>query len=179
MPAEVYTQGTQYFAILFMLPVICFLTGEVYIPVFHSFQLESSYQYLELRFNHLVIIFILGFIFMHYSCRYELFVVDSMLLQWFLTLQLLSTPRPWLWNRCTFLLAYIFVTVYIFQIVGLNVDISCATMFVVCVFYTSLGGIRAVVWTDCFQVQRIKDLVITSCSSFFSYFSCSSPPSPS
>jgi Na+/proline symporter len=54
MPAEVYTQGTQYFAILFMLPVICFLTGEVYIPVFHTFQLESSYQYLELRFNNLL-----------------------------------------------------------------------------------------------------------------------------
>ena len=42
------------------------------------------------------------------------------------------------------------------QIVGLNVDISCATMFVVCVFYTSVGGIRAVVWTDCFQVQPLR-----------------------
>ena len=54
MPAEVYTQGTQFFAVLFTLPVICYLTGQVYIPVFHRLQIQSSYQYLELRFNHTV-----------------------------------------------------------------------------------------------------------------------------
>ena len=54
MPAEVYTQGTQFFAVLFTLPLVCYLTGQVYIPVFHSLQIQSSYQYLELRFNHAV-----------------------------------------------------------------------------------------------------------------------------
>ena len=50
--------------------------------------------------------------------------------------------------------------VYILQIVGLDVDISCSTMFVVCVFYTSVGGTRALVWTDCFQVQRLRMLLL-------------------
>lgn len=54
MPAEVYTQGTQFFAVVFTLPLVCYLTGQVYIPVFHSLQIQSSYQYLELRFNHAV-----------------------------------------------------------------------------------------------------------------------------
>ena len=41
------------------------------------------------------------------------------------------------------------------KILGLDVDLSCATMFAVCVFYTSVGGIKAVVWTDVFQVGCI------------------------
>ena len=36
--------------------------------------------------------------------------------------------------------------------VGLHVDLSCASIFLVCVFYTSVGGMKAVVWTDVFQL---------------------------
>ena len=54
MPAEVYTQGTQLLAVLFFIPVISFVTGEVYMPLFHNLQLDSSYQYLEMRFNKTV-----------------------------------------------------------------------------------------------------------------------------
>ena len=54
MPAEVYTQGTQLLAVLFFIPVISFITGEVYLPIFHNLQLDSSYQYLEMRFNSTV-----------------------------------------------------------------------------------------------------------------------------
>merc|ERR1711892_1112352 len=135
MPAEVYTQGTQFFAVLFVLPMVCFLTGEVYLPVFHSLQLQSSYQYLALRFNHTVKVICGGF----YSFA---------------------------------MLFYIAVVVYtpalaLEQILGLNVDVSCATMFVVCVFYTSLGGMKAVVWTDVFQlffmfVSTISILVLAT-----------------
>ena len=54
MPAEIYTQGTQLLAVLFFIPVISFVTGEVYMPLFHNLQLDSSYQYLEMRFNKTV-----------------------------------------------------------------------------------------------------------------------------
>ena len=54
MPAEVYTQGTQLLAMVLALPVLCLVTGWVYMPVFHNLQLVSSYEYLELRFNHSV-----------------------------------------------------------------------------------------------------------------------------
>ena len=50
----------------------------------------------------------------------------------------------------------------IFQVVGLNVDLSCATMFVVCVFYTSVGGMKAVVWTDVFQVGWRRKIITLS-----------------
>ena len=37
-------------------------------------------------------------------------------------------------------------------VVGLDVNLSCACIFLVCVFYTSVGGMKAVVWTDVFQL---------------------------
>ena len=38
------------------------------------------------------------------------------------------------------------------QITGLDVDSACIALFIICVFYTSVGGIKAVIWTDVFQL---------------------------
>ncbi|RUS87058.1 hypothetical protein EGW08_005211 [Elysia chlorotica] len=38
------------------------------------------------------------------------------------------------------------------QVTGLSREISVLAMGLVCTFYTSIGGIRAVVWTDAFQL---------------------------
>ena len=38
------------------------------------------------------------------------------------------------------------------QVTGFQVDLACAIIYLVCVFYTSIGGIKAVMWTDTFQV---------------------------
>jgi len=120
MPAEVYSQGTQFLGVLFFLPVISYVVGEIYLPIFHRLQLESSYTYLEMRFNKWVKVLTGGFF--------------------------------------TFaLILYISIVVYtpalaLEQVTGINVDTSCATICLVCVFYTSVGGIKAVVWTDAFQL---------------------------
>ena len=71
IPAEVYTQvlcctvlncavlycavlyctvqGTMILVILAATPLICLISGWVFIPTFHRLQLQSSYQYLQLR----------------------------------------------------------------------------------------------------------------------------------
>ncbi|CAG7836014.1 unnamed protein product [Allacma fusca] len=38
------------------------------------------------------------------------------------------------------------------QVTGINVWIATTGIFVVCIFYTALGGMKAVMWTDTFQV---------------------------
>lgn len=38
------------------------------------------------------------------------------------------------------------------QVTGLQMDVSIAVTFLVCIVYTSIGGIKAVVWTTVFQV---------------------------
>ena len=45
------------------------------------------------------------------------------------------------------MMLYIAIVVYtpalaLEQVVGLNVDLSCASIFVICVFYTSVGGMK-------------------------------------
>ena len=37
------------------------------------------------------------------------------------------------------------------QVTGLDVNLSILITFSVCIFYTSLGGIKAVIWTNVFQ----------------------------
>ena len=37
------------------------------------------------------------------------------------------------------------------QVTGLQVDLSILVTFTVCIFYTSIGGIKAVIWTNVFQ----------------------------
>ena len=45
------------------------------------------------------------------------------------------------------------------QVTGLNMDLSIGLTFLVCIFYTCLGGIKAVIWTNVFQAV----CMITSC----------------
>merc|ERR1740131_73238 len=113
MPAEAYTQGTQFFMVLLTIPIISFLTSELYMPLFHQLGVQSSYEYLEYRFNH----------------KTRLLAGGIYTLGMFL---------------------YIAIVVYtpalaLEQVTGMNIDLACALIFIVCVFYTSVGGIKAVI----------------------------------
>ncbi len=40
------------------------------------------------------------------------------------------------------------------QVTGINMDLSIGLTFIVCIFYTGIGGIKAVIWTNVFQVKQ-------------------------
>uniref|UniRef100_A0A182TAB5 Sodium-coupled monocarboxylate transporter 1 n=1 Tax=Anopheles maculatus TaxID=74869 RepID=A0A182TAB5_9DIPT len=50
-PAEIYNFGTQYWLIVIPILLMGVAVCSVYLPVFCSLKLNSSYEYLELRFN--------------------------------------------------------------------------------------------------------------------------------
>ena len=57
----------------------------------------------------------------------------------------------------TALLFFVSIVVYLpalalEQVTSIDVDITCITIFIICVSYTSMGGMKAVVWTDVFQL---------------------------
>ncbi|XP_059084955.1 sodium-coupled monocarboxylate transporter 1-like [Tigriopus californicus] len=64
---------------------------------------------------------------------------------------------------CCFILQmvlYMAIVVYtpalaLSQITGFQVDLACAIIFLVCIFYTVIGGIKAVMWTDTFQAAMM------------------------
>ncbi|XP_072936597.1 sodium-coupled monocarboxylate transporter 1-like [Epargyreus clarus] len=50
-PAEIYNYGTQYWLVIIGVSMSCVIVATVYLPVFCTLRLSSSYEYLELRFN--------------------------------------------------------------------------------------------------------------------------------
>jgi len=48
-------------------------------------------------------------------------------------------------------MSYFTYVIISFSVTGFDVDIACAIIFAVCIFYTTIGGIKAVMWTDAFQ----------------------------
>ncbi|XP_058452646.1 sodium-coupled monocarboxylate transporter 1 isoform X2 [Malaya genurostris] len=119
-PAEIYNFGTQYWLIIVPILLMGVAVSTVYLPVFCSLKLSSSYEYLELRFNSSV-----------RSIASVMFVLDELF----------------------FLPMIIYVPALAFnQVTGFNLYIIGAIVCLVCIFYTLLGGIKAVVFTDAWQV---------------------------
>ncbi|XP_038110244.1 sodium-coupled monocarboxylate transporter 1 isoform X2 [Culex quinquefasciatus] len=119
-PSEIYNFGTQYWLIIVPIVLMGVAVCSIYLPVFCSLKLNSSYEYLELRFNSSV-----------RSIASVMFVLDELF----------------------FLPMIIYVPALAFnQVTGFNLYIIGAIVCVVCIFYTLLGGIKAVVFTDAWQV---------------------------
>ncbi|KAG8286032.1 hypothetical protein J6590_069442 [Homalodisca vitripennis] len=119
IPTEVYLYGTQYAAANFTLIMLALVIGVFYLPVYYKLQLNSHFEYLQLRFNkHVRIIGVALFSFL----------------------------------MVTLLPAVIFVPAVCFnQVTGLSVYTISVGISGICIFYTSFGGLKAVLWTDALQ----------------------------
>uniref|UniRef100_T1H2Q9 Sodium-dependent multivitamin transporter n=1 Tax=Megaselia scalaris TaxID=36166 RepID=T1H2Q9_MEGSC len=53
-PTDIYYYGSQYWMIIISVILMGFVVSYVYLPVFQTLRLNSSYQYLELRFNFIL-----------------------------------------------------------------------------------------------------------------------------
>ncbi|XP_024939182.1 sodium-coupled monocarboxylate transporter 2 isoform X2 [Cephus cinctus] len=127
-PAEIFNFGTQYWITILSILISGTVVSEVYLPVFARLQLNSVYEYLEIRFNRAVRILI-SFI----------FIVDVVLYQ--------------------SIVVYV-PALALNQVSGIDVHIIGAVVCGICVFYTVLGGLKAVVWTDTLQVGVMITAVI-------------------
>ncbi|NWS31503.1 SC5A8 protein, partial [Polioptila caerulea] len=127
-PAEIYRYGAVFciFAITYALVVLC--SAEIFLPVFYKLGITSTYEYLELRFNKYLRI-----------CGTVLFIIQTAS-----KLQRSST-------------LYTGIVIYapalaLNQVTGFDLWGAVVATGVVCTFYCTLGGLKAVVWTDVFQV---------------------------
>ncbi|NWH34155.1 SC5A8 protein, partial [Chloropsis hardwickii] len=127
-PAEIYRYGAVFciFAITYGLVVLC--SAEIFLPVFYKLGITSTYEYLELRFNKYLRL-----------CGTVLFIIQTAS-----KLQSCST-------------LYTGIVIYapalaLNQVTGFDLWGAVVATGVVCTFYCTLGGLKAVVWTDVFQV---------------------------
>ncbi|KAJ8021575.1 Sodium-coupled monocarboxylate transporter 1 [Holothuria leucospilota] len=119
-PAEVYRHGTMYWIICFAFILTGFITSRSFMTIFYEYEITSTNEYLERRFNKYV--------------RYlgtALFFLQMILYLGFV----IYAPALSL-NAVT----------------GLTLWGSVITIGIVCTFYTTIGGLKAVLWTDVFQV---------------------------
>ena len=96
-----------------------------YLPVYHELHVSTSYEYLEIPFDKAV-----------RMLASLLFCVQMML---YMAIVVYAPA-----------LAHIQVTGFLSG-VKYDVELACAIIFIVCIFYTCIGGIKAVIWTDTFQ----------------------------
>ncbi|NXX36836.1 SC5A8 protein, partial [Nicator chloris] len=127
-PAEIYRYGAIFciFAITYALVVLC--SAEIFLPVFYKLGITSTYEYLELRFNKYLRL-----------CGTVLFLIQT------------ASKR----QSCSTL--YTGIVIYapalaLNQVTGFDLWGAVVATGVVCTFYCTLGGLKAVVWTDVFQV---------------------------
>ncbi|NXQ61267.1 SC5A8 protein, partial [Anthoscopus minutus] len=127
-PAEIYRYGAIFciFAITYALVVLC--SAEIFLPVFYKLGITSTYEYLELRFNKYLRL-----------CGTVLFIIQT------------ASKL----QRCSTL--YTGIVIYapalaLNQVTGFDLWGAVVATGVVCTFYCTLGGLKAVVWTDVFQV---------------------------
>jgi len=119
IPAEIYTYGTSYCAIFFCNVAILFLVTYLYLPVFYELQLNSLYEYLELRFNQ--------------STRTLASLIFAI-------------------SLVIFIPVVIYVPALAFnQVTGVSIHVLTPIVSLICIFYTTFGGLKAVVWTDALQ----------------------------
>ncbi|NXJ45051.1 SC5A8 protein, partial [Spizaetus tyrannus] len=128
-PAEIYRYGAIFciFAITYGLVVLC--SAEIFLPVFYKLGITSTYEYLELRFNKYLRL-----------CGTILFIIQTA-----------SKPQSCSATLYTGIVIYA-PALALNQVTGFDLWGAVVATGVVCTFYCTLGGLKAVVWTDVFQV---------------------------
>ncbi|CAF1341464.1 unnamed protein product [Rotaria magnacalcarata] len=134
-PSEVYMFGTMYFYEGIALMIASLVTALVFMPKFREMQCTSVYEYLDQRFDRTVRLCV--------SFSFSLIMVRAYL---FPVLNFLFHAQ----------LIYMAIVLYgpalaLSQTAGLNIWLCVISIGVICTFYSSVGGMRAVIWADVLQ----------------------------
>ncbi|XP_037516236.1 sodium-coupled monocarboxylate transporter 2 [Rhipicephalus sanguineus] len=130
VPSESFMHGSQYMINFIGIVVGIILAVHVFLPVFYEIDMISVNQYLEKRFNSVLI---------------------RKLTSLMTTIQL-----------CFYMGVVLYApSLALGSVTGLPVWLSILLNGGVCAFYTAIGGIKAVVWTDVIQmVLMVSGLLI-------------------
>ncbi|RZC35326.1 SSF domain containing protein, partial [Asbolus verrucosus] len=135
LPADVYRYGAAYWLGAFSMVLLCVITIYVYLPVFFNLQITSTYEYLERRFDN----------------RTRLFASFLYALSVFLYLPIVVYIPALAFSAGS--LGYLLLDSFnvLFVASGINVHSITPVVCGICIFYTTIGGLKAVVWTDTLQ----------------------------
>lgn len=128
--------GGSYWWSIMSMTLTGITTGVVFLPVFFKLQLTSSYEYLKLRFDPSLRV-ISSFLFALTMILYLPIVVYIPALAFSQGTSRNSPPED--------------PQNFSFPVTSINIHMITPIVCVVCIFYTTIGGLKAVVWTDTLQ----------------------------
>ncbi|KAL4622457.1 sodium-coupled monocarboxylate transporter 1-like [Arapaima gigas] len=123
-PAEAYIYGSPFWLFVFSYAIMSAISAEIFVPLFYRLGVTSAYEYLEMRFNR--VIRLVGT---------SMYIVQT-------AVQTDSQTG----------FSYIADTFLPFAVTGLDLWGVLVTTGAVCIIYCTLGGLKAVIWTDVFQM---------------------------
>nr|XP_023012361.1 sodium-coupled monocarboxylate transporter 2 [Leptinotarsa decemlineata] len=132
-PSDIYLFGTQYWFIVIAIWLSGLVVANVYLPVFLRLQVNSSYEVCRL----------------HSKIRDDIY--QSIIVTIAINQSICQGRVFHDISHISFVSGFNFVF-SIISVTGINIHLVGTIVAVVCVFYTFLGGLRAVVWTDSWQV---------------------------
>ncbi|XP_064468937.1 sodium-coupled monocarboxylate transporter 2-like [Ornithodoros turicata] len=121
IPAETFVHGAQFTVSTFAVAVAIFLAAEVVLPVFYKMDMISVNQYLQQRFQSVLLRKVASCLVIIQMCFFQGVVLYG-------------------------------PSLALGSVTGLPVWLSIVLNGTVCAFYTTIGGIKAVVWTDVLQM---------------------------
>lgn len=138
VPAEVYEFGIEYWLISFSCAMAPITGAFITGPFFHRLNVVSIFEYLEMRYDGSKFMRLFGMTF-------------------FLIKNLISAAIYALGPSTALSL-----------LLGWQPSISIALICLIATFYTTIGGIKAVIWTDLFQATiMLVSLVVVLCIGVF------------
>ncbi|CAF2107505.1 unnamed protein product [Rotaria magnacalcarata] len=140
-PSEVYMYGTMYLYQAISWIIASTLTALVFMPKFRELNCTSAYEYLEKRFDRSVR--------MCASFAFSFFMLIYMAIVLYAPALALSQSKLFIQYQIR---KRQIVTILA---TGLNIWISVVSIGVICTFYSSVGGMKAVIWTDVLQAVVI------------------------
>lgn len=140
IPAEMYANGTQYTVMVLSALAVGIALTYIYLPVFYELQLTSSFQYLEMRFDRSVRLMA--------SSIYAISIIIFVPIVVYVPALAFSQVSGINLHIITIVTS---VSDLRQRLLNFNVEHNFLIIQVICVFYTTFGGLKAVVWTDTLQ----------------------------
>lgn len=168
---EIYIYGMQFAYINIAGPVLMGIFNHyVIVPVFYDLKVISMYEVSQIFIKnqknrlHKLIIISIKYLQRRFDMRMRLFgsIVSSFsTLMWLPIVIYGIRYLMFIFVFCSFCLVCFSVPALAFnQTTGIDIHIITPIMISICVFYTCLGGIKAVIWTDVIQIVIMYGVMI-------------------
>ena len=143
--ADVFRYGASVWLLVAAFTLMGFLAIFVYLPVFFKLQVNNIYDYLEKRFDRKTRILAVLFYILSEILMFPVFAYTPSLT--------IATGKKLVKTFCCNNGSMVSAS-------GVNVSLVAFILCVICIFYTSVGGFRTVVWTDFLQFGVIMAALV-------------------